>query len=368
MDFAPILRQYDVLLNSVGKPLETNPVSLAVTPLAGGLINDTFGLGATHILQRLHSVFAPRVNLDIAILTDHLRTRGVPVPRLSPTRDGRLWVEIEGHSAELDGVWRIMTRLSGRTLHRVASQPQAEALGNALGQFHGALVGFGHTFHFTRPGAHDTQAHMEALEVAVATHKAAGHRLVGQIEPLARRIVGVWGQLCSDNPDYMGGSRLARLVHGDPKVSNFLFDVATDQRISGIVDLDTMAHATLDVELGDAVRSWCSSADESSETVSFSVDRFQAAMEGYVDATQSWLLPGELRWFGLGAERICLELSARFAADALNESYFGWDPAVAPGRGEHNLRRAINQFAMAQAVGNAQGEMKQVLGELGAGL
>ena len=41
-----------------------------------------------------------------------------------------------------------------------------------------------------------------------------------------------------------------------------------------------------------------------------------------------------------GLIQICLELACRFAADALNENYFGWDPTRYPGRGEHNLARA----------------------------
>ena len=34
---------------------------------------------------------------------------------------------------------------------------------------------------------------------------------------------------------------------------------------------------------------------------------------------------------------ICLELAARFANDALHESYFGWNNAQFASRSEHNL-------------------------------
>ena len=44
---------------------------------------------------------------------------------------------------------------------------------------------------------------------------------------------------------------------------------------------------------------------------------------------------------------VYLELAARFAADALNESYFGWAPARYATRGDHNLARARNQLAAA---------------------
>jgi hypothetical protein len=81
---------------------------------------------------------------------------------------------------------------------------------------------------------------------------------------------------------------------------------------------------------------------------------FLAAVEGYLDTTQEWITPAELQSLSGGLECICLELSARFAADALNERYFGWDPLKATGRGEHNLIRARNQLALARSVAAAR--------------
>ncbi|MEE2751965.1 MAG: hypothetical protein VX519_11085 [Myxococcota bacterium] len=63
-----------------------------------------------------------------------------------------------------------------------------------------------------------------------------------------------------------------------------------------------------------------------------------------------------------GVERICLELAARFCADALNESYFGWDASIAPGRGEHNLIRAKGQLALAAEVRRQRGDLEDRLG------
>ena len=58
----------------------------------------------------------------------------------------------------------------------------------------------------------------------------------------------------------------------------------------------------------------------------------------------------ERRALLLGVEWVSLELAARFAADALRESYFGWDAARFPGRGEHNLVRARGQWSLHQAL------------------
>ena len=47
---------------------------------------------------------------------------------------------------------------------------------------------------------------------------------------------------------------------------------------------------------------------------------------------------------------ICLELAARFLADALNESYFAWDPERFSSAADHQLARASNQLDLAGAV------------------
>jgi hypothetical protein len=62
-----------------------------------------------------------------------------------------------------------------------------------------------------------------------------------------------------------------------------------------------------------------------------------------------------------GLERITLELAARFGADALNECYFGWDPALAPARGEHNLMRAENQLTLARCIGKLRSELNLIV-------
>jgi aminoglycoside phosphotransferase (APT) family kinase protein len=317
---------------------------LEVARLAGGLINDTFSLGESHILQRLHPIFAAEVNLDIAAIVPQLRRAGVPVPNIVLARDGLPWVEVSSVETEVSGIWRILTRIQGETLHRLTTPSQARSAGRLVGQFHGALHHSDHIFAFTRPGAHDTLRHMAVLREALVAH--TDHRLAAQVTALANELLDRWSR---------HGPLPAlptRLVHGDLKASNLLFDRAGEA--VGILDLDTMAHGTLDVELGDALRSWANPTTEDDPEPRLDANLFLAAVDGYLDATHTWVTPAEIRSLSAGLERICLELSARFAADALNERYFGWDPQKAPGRGEHNLIRAENQLALARSVAAAR--------------
>jgi Ser/Thr protein kinase RdoA (MazF antagonist) len=269
------------------------------------------------------------------------------------TRDGALDVRVEGGPAA--GIWRVMTRLPGTLRPRLHTSAEARAAGAAVAGFHDALIDVEHRFAFSRPGAHDTAAHVGAALDARDAH--VGHRLHAEVAPLIDRIALRWQAWLAATG---GPPKLPRrIVHGDLKAANLLFaapSTADDAdnadnapRVSAILDLDTMAHGTLDIELGDALRSWCAPAEDA-PTASFDARRFAAAVDGYRAAAGPWLQPAELRSLPWSVERIATELAARFAADALHERYFGWDPTRAVARGEHNLLRAQNQLALAADI------------------
>lgn len=304
--------------------------------LDSGLINQTVGIGRggrlLAVLQRLNTtIFGADVHHDIEAVTAWLDRAGLPTPRLVPTLAGGLW-----HEDAEGGIWRLLTPIGAETHHRLTSPAMAREAGALVGRFHRATTDLDHTFRFTRPGAHDTDAHFDGLRLALMMGR--GHRLYKQVAPLADSLLDAWNAW--DGPTDLP----KRIVHGDLKVSNLRFE---DGRAVALIDLDTLAMGTLDIELGDALRSWCNPAGENVERVEIDVDLFRAAMAGYLaehdlDAhTRSAIVPG--------LHRICLELAARFAKDALEESYFGFDPQFG-GRGEHNLLRARGQAALAASV------------------
>jgi aminoglycoside phosphotransferase (APT) family kinase protein len=191
---------------------------------------------------------------------------------------------------------------------------------------------------------------MQTLATAVAG--GSHHRLHAEVAPLAAQIANAWNDFGTIP------SLPLRIGHGDPKISNFLFD--TGGRITGVIDLDTMAWTGVDIEIGDALRSWCNRASEDATHAEFDLDVARAGLQGYL-AGAPWLTPEERAALPDATQRICLELAARFAADALHESYFGWDPAVAPSRGEHNLLRARGQLALAHAARAARGSIEAIV-------
>jgi len=314
-------------------------------PAAGGLINATWLVGHDWVVQRLHPIFAAEVCLDMVALGRRLKDAGVPVPVLAPSVDGALWKDVDG------AVWRVMPRLPGRNADGAGTAAQVRAAAAALGRFHGALAGADHAFAFSRLGIHDTPAHLARLSAAVAAHPT--HRLAAEVAPLAEAIAAGWEAW--ERPT---SALPPRIGHGDPKIANFLFE---GDVVTGVIDLDTMGWTTLDAELGDAFRSWCSTTDESATAPRLSVERFEVAVAGYLAEARGWITDEEIAVLPRAGERIALELASRFAADALNESYFGWDPALAPTRGEHNLMRARNQLALAQDARRARPQLEAAL-------
>ncbi len=309
-----------------------------VAPLGAGLINQTFVVDAPQgrfVLQRLHPIFQAAINADIDVVTRHLAGQGLVTPLLVRTATGALWVEQDA------AVWRALTWIDGVALDRLGLPGQAREAGRVLAGFHRALGPLRHRFQSARPGVHDTARHLANLRAALARH--AGHRRYAAVEPLARRILAAAAGLPALEavPE--------RIVHGDPKAGNILFS-HEGQHALCLVDLDTLAHMQLPLELGDAFRSWCNPGGEDHAQACFSMELFRAAVTGYAEAAAGFVTAAEWRSLVTATHRIYVELAARFCADALEESYFGWNARDFASASEHNQRRAESQMAAAASL------------------
>jgi len=326
-----------------------------ITPLGRGLVNQTYLIrrgGTRFVLQRLNPVFSAAVNNNIDAVTRRLAELGMETPRLVPTRDGGLSVDM-GNEA---GLWRLQTYVDGVSFDVVTSPGQARAAGSLVARFHRALDGLEHEFAGMRLGVHDTAQHMARLREALAVHR--DHRLYREVDALAADLLAA----VDDLPPLP--SLPLRVCHGDLKLNNILFagiePPAAEQAVC-LIDLDTVGPMALAHELGDAWRSWCNRGPEDAREAKFDVEIFRVSFEGFHDALGRTLGAGERRACLHGVEWISLELAMRFAADALLESYFGWAPERYPGRGEHNLARARGQWALHRAVCATRRERAHIL-------
>jgi Ser/Thr protein kinase RdoA (MazF antagonist) len=234
-----------------------------------------------------------------------------------------------------------LTRIEGICRDALETPTQARAAGRILAEFHRAVSDLDHRFRNRRLGVHDTAMHLRALREALLEHRT--HRHFDVIEPLAERVLETAAALPP-----LPASR-DRIVHGDPKISNLVFERGADRALC-LIDLDTLAHMPVALELGDALRSWCNPATEDAASARFVRAFFDAALEGYAEGSQGFLTPEEWSAIPRGALWITVELAARFCADALRESYFGWNRVRYPSASAHNQARTQGQLKLADGI------------------
>jgi len=333
-------------------------------PIAAGLVNQSFlvfdgapeaaeSQAAQYVLQRVNPVFASGIHANIHVVTEHLAQKGLCTPRLLPTGDGHLYVDIKEC-----GRWRLLTRVAGVSFDRVCSSEQARAAGALIARFHSALADLDAPLEPIGLALHDTAHHLSALAEALRAH--ADHPLHSDVSNLAKDIFDAnqSRELLSQLPE--------RIAHGDLKFNNLLFrseDAPGNNEAIALIDLDTLSRLPLYVELGDAWRSWCNRKGEDAVEAELDLGIFKASLDGYLGALEFAIEAAERRSLALGIERISLELAARFAADALEESYFGWDAQRFARAGEHNLLRARCQWSLyQQAVATREERFALLLG------
>lgn len=322
-----------------------------LVPIAAGLINVTFRVetvrGARFALQRLAPIFGREVHRDIDKVTRHLEERGMPTPRLIPTVEGELDVVL----GQNGGIWRLMTWMEGLCYDRLTGAPLAQAAGALLGRFHVSLSDYRAPFAHGRLGVHDTEAHLGRLRTVLDEKRQRPD--YGLVAPLGEAILKAADRLPAlpKTPE--------RVVHGDPKVSNLVFN--PDGTGRALIDLDTLARMQLHLELGDAFRSWCNRSGEDAQSSRFDLDLFEAAVSGYAQVTHETVTIEERDALVLGARTIMVELASRFCRDALEDCYFGWDPARYPSRSVHNRVRAEGQLALALDLEKRAAHAEQIV-------
>ena len=137
------------------------------------------------------------------------------------------------------------------------------------------------------------------------------------------------------------------VIHGDPKVANFIFDKNSEKVVS-LIDLDTVRHGLLLHDIGDALRSCCNPMGESPpapEHVHFDPALFSSWLKGYLSEGELLLTNEDKAHIVLAIQVIAFELGLRFLTDHLvGDHYF---KIQFP---DHNLFRARVQFQLVQSI------------------
>lgn len=335
-------------------------------PLGSGNINDTWLLqltgGEKRILQRLNPVVFTEpegVIRNMRLVTTHLRERFhglAAVCTMVPTPEGKYGV------VDTDGsCWRLLTYIGHtRCLNSLHNKDQAREIGRMLGLFHRGLADLDpHLLTDPLPGFHATPAILARYHARLSRSE-----LKNRPEKDCQRFIEARSELATvlDSADRQG--KLSRqVVHGDPKVANFLFAEDSDTVVS-LIDLDTVRPGLLLHDLGDCLRSACNRAGEEvndPEMAFFDRQIFRGVLEGYFARAGSLLQPGDREHLVASARVLAFELGIRFFTDHLaGNRYFKVQYE------QQNLLRARIQFALVRSMEEQEQDLRECVASLSA--
>lgn len=329
-----------------------------IEAFGSGNINDTFlvttdALTKKHfVLQRINTQVFRQPHLvmqNISTLTKHISdrlqhitlNRRWQVPQVLLTENEQDYFEDADKS-----FWRAISFIdNAQSFDTIQDTEQAREIGYALGMFHNLISDLPpEKLADTLEGFHITPLYLQQYE-----------RVLEQTSPKQSPEVKYCLQFISDRASWAQvlenaksqGKLPLRLMHGDPKINNIMFDTITKQAVS-VVDLDTVKPGLVHYDIGDCLRSSCNRAGEETEdleSIRFDTDLCQEILQGYLDVAKAFLTPNDYAYIYDAIRLIAFELGLRFFTDYLaGNVYF---KVKYP---EHNLARAIVQFKLTQSI------------------
>lgn len=329
-----------------------------IRSFGSGNINDTFLVlpdiltEPPFVLQRINTQVFRQPQLvmqNMQISTEHMRSRLQHTPILRNWQVPRIFLTENGldHYIDAEGAfWRAMSLIeNAESFDRIGDDERATEVGYALGTFHSLISDLPpDRLADTLEGFHITPNYLKNYEEILAkitppqtpeTHYC--------LQFVQNRQMGV--QVLEDAKSQ--GKLPLRLMHGDPKINNVLFDIKTGKAVS-MIDLDTVKPGLIHYDIGDCLRSACNRAGEETEnwnSVHFETDLCQTILQGYFSVAKTFLTENDAAYIYDSIWLITFELGLRFFSDYLaGNVYF---KVQYP---EHNLARAIVQFKLTESI------------------
>ncbi|MBH8575998.1 aminoglycoside phosphotransferase family protein [Nostocaceae cyanobacterium CENA369] len=344
----------------------------SVQAFGSGNINDTFLVSLDSpkeqhfVLQRINTQVFRQPQLimqNMCTFTEHVRkrlqitplTRRWEVPRVLLTQDAQdHWRDAQG------SFWRAISFIEGsQSFDRMHDRSHAQEIGYALGMFHNLISDLPpEKLADTLEGFHITPFYLQHYEevlpktsVAKSPELNYGLQFVRDRQTFAHILENAKAE----------GRLPLRLMHGDPKINNVMFDTATQQAVS-VIDLDTVKPGLVHYDIGDCLRSGCNPAGEETEnweSVYFDTDLCQAILEGYLSVAKAFLTENDYAYMYDAIRLIAFELGLRFFADYLaGNVYFKIKHP------EHNLERALVQFKLTESIESQETKIRSIIQDM----
>lgn len=339
-----------------------------VQGFGNGNINDTFlvtldALTNKHfVLQRINNQVFRQPQLvmqNMRIYTEHVhkRLQKTPlqrrweVPRVIATKDAQdYWQDERGD------FWRAISFIDNSQCFETLSVSHAAEVGYALGTFHHLISDLPpEKLADTLTGFHLTPRYLQYYNAVLAKTTVATSLEVNYCR-----------QFVSDRQTFAHilenaktqGLLPLRLMHGDPKINNVMFDVTTQQAVS-VIDLDTVKPGLVHYDIGDCLRSGCNPAGEETqhwESVYFEPDLCEGILQGYLSVAKAFLTEHDYIYIYDAIRLIAFELGLRFFAD-----YLAGNVYFKVKHPEHNLARALVQFKLTESIESQEKTIRAII-------
>ena len=357
-----------------------NSKVLNIVLIDSGLINKTFIIEYSNnrkkskfILQCLSNVFESYeiVNMNHELITDHIKRKikqnylnlncqRLEVASLIRCMSNNLFVFPSD-----SGFWRAMVYIDNTfSVDILEDKNMAYQTGIGLSKFHLACSDLDHTKleksikHF-----HNTKYFIEQFNTSLQNFNFM--KLDEEIRKRVQKLIfNLSNQIVHVNYilELLKKKSIAlSVIHGDPKISNFLFDIK-DNYVVSLIDLDTVSSGYLLTDLADCIRSICNLGGEDPKTmknVCFDIDSCKYFLKGYFslsneDENESFRFLPEFIYL------IIFELSIRFLTDFLQlNRYFKIKYKT------HNLYRAEVQYRLLSSLLNQMSDLSNELDKIG---
>jgi Ser/Thr protein kinase RdoA (MazF antagonist) len=340
-----------------------------VQAFGSGNINDTFlvsvdSVGEKYfVLQRINTQVFRQPHLvmqNMRVFTAHVYkklqctplNRRWEVPRVLLTQDGQdYWRVADG------SFWRAISFIEGsQSFDTMHDSSHAQEVGYALGMFHYLISDLPpEKLADTLEGFHITPLYLQHYEEVLAkTSQRQSPDVNYCLQFVSDRKA--WANVL-ENAKATGHLPL-RLMHGDPKINNVMFDTTTQQAVS-VIDLDTVKPGLIHYDIGDCLRSGCNPAGEETEqweSVYFDTDICQQILQGYLSVAKAFLTENDYAYIYDAIRLIAFELGLRFFAD-----YLAGNVYFKVKHSEHNLARAIVQFKLTESIESQETTIRNII-------
>lgn len=351
----------------IANQFETHDKITAVTPHGSGNVNDTYiataSSGTRYILQRVNtSVFsAPHIVMsNMHKATQHIQrciekeNLAWKVQKILPTKQGKYYLDDASQ-----GFWRMISFIEeSQSFDTLDSQSKALELGRAVGLFHTLMAKASpDDFTYVLEAFHVVpiylSAYDETVRNATLSYGSDERHAAAFIEQHRSHAVALERAKAE-------GILPLRIIHGDLKINNIMFDRHNDKAVS-IIDLDTVQPGLIHYDIGDCMRSSCNKEGEETQSwkeVTFDRQMLRHIWRGYLSQASGLMEQKEYAYVYDAIFTIAFEMGLRFFTDYLNgDTYFKIHYP------KNNLFRALVQFQLAHSIQEQKEEIMLILQE-----